>query len=163
MNLGDWLGVAGLGVSVIGFGVAIWQLVRTANASVATRKAVERTERRMAINHLLVLLPQFRIVETDLDRAAEEDDRQLASRALVSYAHFASEAAAILAGQANVDQTLVAELQVSSREASRTKGTLIDAPRTRNTKQLTKDIREHMSGLALHIGSLSANYQMMID
>jgi hypothetical protein len=163
MDLGDWLGVAGLSVSVIGFGVAIWQLTRTANASIATRKAVERTEKRMAINHLLVLLPQFRIVEGDLDRAAEEDDRQLASRALVSYAHFASEAAAILAGQVNVDQALVTELQISSREASRAKGTLIDSPRSRNTRQLTKDVREQMAGLALHIGSLSANYQMTAD
>ena len=75
MNLSDWLGVAGLGVSVIGFGVAIWQLIRTANAAVATREAVERTEKRMAINHLLILLPQFRIVEGELDRAAEEDER----------------------------------------------------------------------------------------
>ena len=163
MDLGDWLGVADLGVTVIGFGVAIWQLVRTANATVATRQAVERTEKRMAINHLLVLLPQFRIVEGELDRAAEEDDRQLACRALVSYAHYASEAAAILSSQNNADQTLVTELRSSSREASRAKGIIIDAPRTKSTKALTKDIRDRMAGLSLHVGSLSANYQMTTD
>jgi hypothetical protein len=163
MNLGDWLGIAGLAVSVVGFAVAIWQLVRTANATVATRQAVERTEKRMAINHLLILLPQFRIIEGELDRAAEEDDRQLASRALVSYAHYASEAAAILSSQSNADQTLVTDLRSSSREASLAKGILIDASRNKSTKVLTKDIRERMASLSLHVGSLSASYQMTTD
>ena len=32
MKVGDWISLAGLGVSVIGFSVAIWQLIRTAHA-----------------------------------------------------------------------------------------------------------------------------------
>jgi hypothetical protein len=163
MDLGDWLGIAGLAVSVVGFAIAIWQLVRTANATVATRQAVERTEKRMAINHLLILLPQFRIVEGELDRAAEEDDRQLACRALVSYAHYASEAAAILSGQSNADQSLITELRSSSREASLAKGMIIDAAKSKSTKILTKDIRERMAGLSLHVGALSASYQLTTD
>lgn len=160
MNLGDWLGMAGLTVSVIGFGVAIWQLVRTANASVATRKAVERTEKRMALNHLLVLLPQFRILENDLDRAAEDNDRQLARRALVSYAHFASEVAAILQGQDRVEQSLLVDLKSSAREASTAKATLINASASENTKELTRFIRDRMSDLSLNIGSLATTYQI---
>ncbi len=35
MKAGDWISLAGLGVSVIGFSIAIWQLIRTANASEA--------------------------------------------------------------------------------------------------------------------------------
>ena len=137
MNLSDWLGVAGLGVSVIGFGVAIWQLIRTANAAVATREAVERTEKRMAINHLLILLPQFRIVEGEFDRAAESEQTVRMSGACV-IAHYASEAAAILSSQTSADQTLVTQLKSSSREASRAKGVLIDAPKTKSTKLLTQ-------------------------
>jgi len=32
MTTGDWISLAGLAASVIGFGVVIWQLIRAANA-----------------------------------------------------------------------------------------------------------------------------------
>jgi hypothetical protein len=35
MRVGDWIGLAGLAISVIGFSVAIRQLIRLANASEA--------------------------------------------------------------------------------------------------------------------------------
>jgi hypothetical protein len=35
MRAGDWISLAGLGISVIGFGVVIRQLIRIANASEA--------------------------------------------------------------------------------------------------------------------------------
>ena len=37
MTVGDWVSLAGLVISVIGFSVVIWQSVRTANASGADR------------------------------------------------------------------------------------------------------------------------------
>lgn len=160
MKPGDWISAAGLVVSVIGFAIAIWQLARTAKASEATRFAIERTEKRMALNHLLVLLPQFHLIENDLDRAAEDNDRALARRALVSYSRFAAEVATILKGQDTVDQTLIIDLQSSAREASRAKASLIDAPSTRHTKQLTKEVRERISGLSVHIGAIATNYQI---
>jgi hypothetical protein len=35
MRVGDWISLAGLVITVIGFSVAIWQLIRIANASQA--------------------------------------------------------------------------------------------------------------------------------
>ena len=163
MKAGDWIGLAGLVVSVVGFVIAIWQLIRTANATEATRRAVERTEKRMAINHLLVLLPQFRLIENDLDAAAQEDDRGLARRSLVAYAHFAAEVAAILQNREKVDQTLVTDLRVSATQASQAKAALIDSSSAKNTKQLTRDIREKLSGLSVHIGALVMDYQITAD
>jgi hypothetical protein len=163
MNASDWLGVAGLAVSVVGFGIAIWQLIRTANASVATRKAVERTEKRMALNHLLVLLPQFRLLENDLDFAAQEDDRPLARRSLISYAHFAAEVATILQGQDGISEVLITELRGSASHATRTKASLIDASLSKSTKQLTKEIRERMSALSVQIGTVSTTFQISSD
>jgi hypothetical protein len=163
VTAGDWLSLAGLVVSIVGFGIAIWQLTRTANASVATKAAIERTERRMALNHLLVLLPQFRILENDLDAAAQDDDRALARRSLISYSHFAAEVATILQGQDTVDGSIIVELRESARQASRAKGTLIDASLTKDTKQLTKEIRERISNLSVHIGSLATTFQISSD
>jgi hypothetical protein len=159
MDAGDWIGLAGLAISVIGFSVGIWQLIRTARAAQAAKDAIERTEARLALNHLLVLLPQFRLIENDLDSAAQDDDRPLARRSLVAFAHFAAEVASILQNQAKINQSLVLDLQASATQASRAKASLIDIP-GKTTKTLTKEIREQISALSVHIGSLSANYQM---
>jgi hypothetical protein len=32
LKVGDWISLAGVGISVIGFSVVIWQLIRAANA-----------------------------------------------------------------------------------------------------------------------------------
>lgn len=162
MYFGDWIGVAGLVVSVVGFGVAFWQLIRTANAAKATKSAIERAERRMATNHLLVLLPNFQLIENDLDAAAQNDDPGLARRALVAYAHFATEVAAILQSQERVDQTLITDLRTSATLASQAKAILIDAPKGKSTRQVTKDARERISSLSVHIGTLVINYQMLV-
>jgi hypothetical protein len=37
MTVGDWISLAGLVVSVIGFSVVIWQFIRTANAPEAAQ------------------------------------------------------------------------------------------------------------------------------
>jgi hypothetical protein len=37
MTVGDWISLAGLMISVVGFSVVIWQSIRTANGSVAAQ------------------------------------------------------------------------------------------------------------------------------
>jgi hypothetical protein len=44
MRAGDWISLAGLVVSVIGFSVAITELIRIAKAPEADRRAIEPTE-----------------------------------------------------------------------------------------------------------------------
>jgi hypothetical protein len=41
MTVGDWISLAGLMVSVIGFSVVIWQLIRTETHRKETRPAIE--------------------------------------------------------------------------------------------------------------------------
>lgn len=41
MKVGDWTGLAGLVISVIGFSVVIWQHIRSAKASEGTRAALK--------------------------------------------------------------------------------------------------------------------------
>lgn len=43
MRVGDWISLAALGVSAIGFSVAIWQLIRTAHASEADQASHRAT------------------------------------------------------------------------------------------------------------------------
>jgi len=44
MRAGDWISLAGLVVSVIGFSVTIRELIRIAKASEANRRAIEQAE-----------------------------------------------------------------------------------------------------------------------
>ena len=61
------LGVAGLLVSVVGFGVAIWQLVRTRRAAEAAREAVTKATRRL---HLLTAVADTSELSARIEMAA---------------------------------------------------------------------------------------------
>ncbi len=47
MKVGDWISLAGLVISIIGFSVVIWQLIRIAHASQADQ-ASDRANREEA-------------------------------------------------------------------------------------------------------------------
>ncbi|MBQ1051676.1 hypothetical protein KBX50_24815 [Micromonospora sp. C51] len=149
----------GLLIGVVGFTLTIWQLRRTARAAEATQKAVERTENRMALNHLLVLLPQFRVLESELDFAVADEDRKMAMRVLASYAQIASQVAGLLDGRDGVDSVLVERLGRASRDASLTKARIINEP-ARNVRLITKDFRSATADLAAYIGSLASRFSL---
>jgi hypothetical protein len=155
----DWLGLAGLVVGIAGFAITIWQLVRTARASEATAAAVKRTEKQMAASYLLVLLPQFRIIESDLDSAAMDDDRKLAIRALRTYADVASEVRTLLSGQEGVDAVLLTRLESTAESATLAKADLVDNP-DRETKAVTRDFRTELSGVSTYLGGLTARFTL---
>jgi len=70
------LSVAGLVVSVGGFWIAIAQIRKTTGAVNAASAAIQKTERHLALNQLLVLIPQLLQIEADLEvavGAAEAD------------------------------------------------------------------------------------------
>jgi hypothetical protein len=155
----NWLDLLELALTVIGFGLAIWQLLRTARATEATRDAVRRTEKRMAKNHLLVLLPQFRILEHDLDAAAEDNDRKLAIRTLVAYNQIAGEVAGLLDGQDDIDQDLAKWLHNAATSASRAKADMINNPK-KQAKTATRVFRQELAVLSTQIVGLASRYQL---
>jgi cell division inhibitor SulA len=159
LSVAEWLAIAGLVIGLAGFAITIWQLVRTARASEATAAAVERTERHMAASYLLVLLPQFRVIESDLDNAAVEDDRRLAMRALRTYADVASEVRTLLTGQGAVDAALLTKLEETARAATLTKAALVDNP-GRPTKNVTREFRNELSEVSTYVGGLTARFTL---
>lgn len=162
VTLGDALSLAGLLVSVLGFTLAIIQLRRTAKATEETAAKIRQTLDRMNVNHLLVLLPQLRLIENDLDQAAEDDDRRLAQRTLISFSHTASQVASLLEGSdSGTDPALVQRLKSSARLASSTKASLVSSTRSTvriATKEAASEISE-ISGLA---AGMIAQYQSKV-
>lgn len=155
MSLADWLGSIGLIVSVLGFAGTIWQLQRTVNASKATAAAITRTEKRMAMNHLLVLLPQIRMIEADLDTAVDQGDRRLTIRALVMFTHLASEVAGVLKYQSDADAELVTLLEEASRKSSEAKVDLIGNA-NKLPKSATRQVRSDLAELTRHLTGLAS-------
>lgn len=155
----DAVGLGSLTVTVVGFVVAISQLRRTESTAAATRRAVERTEERIAVNHLLVVLPQFRMLVQDLDAAAEENDRKLAMRTLVAWTHLANEVASMLAG---VDESFfdyVLRLRASAKDGTETKADLISYPK-RSVKVTTKDFRRSFGELTAEVSGLTGQIRL---
>jgi hypothetical protein len=159
--LSNWLSIIGLFITVVGFALTIWQLVRTANASEESVKAIKRTEQRMALNHLLVLLPQLQNIENDLDHAIEVNDRNWAIRTLVTCKNVASEVAALLEDQDSVDQQVVAALVSTSKIAATAKSDIISRE-TQSIADLTIDVRRELSGLAAQMFAVASKFKLQI-
>jgi len=163
MAVSDWIGIAGLLVSIVGFWLAIVQLRRTAKATKATADNIKQTLHRMNINHMLVLLPQLRLIENDLDQAAEDEDRRLAQRTLISYAHTASQVASLLQGsETTSDVELIQKLRSSARKASQAKAQLVSSSRV-SVKAAIKDVLGEVGDVTGTCAGLIAQYQSKVS
>lgn len=153
--LGAWgLAVTALGtaITLIGFGVAIKQLSRTANATEATLLTIKATSR----THLLFLLPQFRLFETELDWAIEEEKRDLAARVLASYAYLANEVAGLLAANQLAGEDAIGELRETATLASNAKNDLFRHS-NRKIAGVTQEFRTAASRVSQVISELGAS------
>lgn len=156
----DILSLIGLIVTVCGFAITIWQLVRTANASVATKKAIVIANQRMLLNHLLVLLPQLSNLEADLDTAILADDRPSATRALVQFSHAANQVAALLeANDLESEVDLVGELRKSAQNASTNKSVIVGGV-TRPLTSVLKTVSSEIGAVAAKCSGLAVKYQL---
>lgn len=145
---GDILSLIGLVCTVAGFALAYWQIRRTANATVATRAAVSALSRAQ----LLFLIPQFQVLETELDLAIsmKQEGRQLALRVMTSYVHLAHEVAGLIAVHALGDPGLADELRASAKLATEAKNQIYTSRAA--IAAITSELRTSMSSIG---GSLS--------
>lgn len=155
----DWLNIAGLVLTVVGFAVTIGQLVRTTNASVAAREALEVATLRLSKNHLLVLLPQIQIFEGDLDVASADEDKKLAMRTLKAFRHAASQAASLMENDPDPREMELIEMLIDgSKIAAKTKALLASG----TDKPVSEVLRSASSKITVISGKASgllASYQ----
>lgn len=81
-ELPDWVSVIGFPLGIVAFGMAWWQLGRTKKSADAARDAVRDTQRQLADNHLLVLVPQLVQAQRDVQTAADRGDHEGCQRSL---------------------------------------------------------------------------------
>lgn len=166
MTLSDTLAVWGLAVgvvsvllTVVGFVLAITQLRRTASAAEATTAAIKAANRRMLLNHILVLVPQLKTVEADLDIAIASNDFAGATRSLIAFGHAASQIAALLESESESSNvTFIAELRQAASDASIAKGALVSG-NLRTLKTKLGPLAVTVSEVAVKCSGLTAQYQ----
>jgi len=149
--------------TLLGFAVTIWQLVRTANAAKASTKALNDATRRLNSNYLLVVLPQIRLLESDLDAAMAEDDKKLAVRTLVSYSHAANQLASLLDGNEESEiPALIPKLKSSAVTASAAKAALVTGT-NKPVRNVTKAAAEQIGEISSPLAGLIAQYQVKVN
>lgn len=162
MSPEGWVSVIGLVVTTLGFGLTIWQVWRTANAAEATKDAIENSSQRMYANYLLVLLPEFKAFELELDEAMNTNDIRMARRTLVQYSHHAQRAAALLSNSDDAaERDLATLLRESSTTATKVKSRLMTDTST-TVSEAAKPLVEEVSDVASKANGLVASYQLKV-
>jgi len=112
----------------------------------------------MAMNHLLILLPQFRTIEVELDHAVETDDRNHAARTLVTYRHTAIEVAALLSLD-DSSKTVSDLLKTSAMTAATTKGELV-TKKGRSLRSILQGFQMELAQVLSEVGSVTSTMRI---
>lgn len=161
--MSDLLSVIGTLVTVAGFFITITQLIKTRDATDASRLAFERAEARLGANHLLILLPQLKVIEMDLDTATASDDLNLAIRTLLSYSHAANQIAEWLEhDQSDEHAEMISALRSSATTASTAKAALVSGTR-KSLATVLKPAAERISAVSSQAAGLTTRYQAKVS
>jgi hypothetical protein len=154
VNVGNWLSLGQLIAAVLGFGLAFWQLSRTANA-------VERTERRLQANELLYALPQLYRLEQDLDEAVRAPNPSVETtiRMLNEWRRQSATVIAFI-GSAGGNDDLQAELQNSVALAGAAKNALVNGKT--NPLAVTNQVRASIEKVCRDIPQVAAELRSKI-
>jgi len=129
--LAEWdtstaLGVAGLGVSVAGFAIAILAIERTGTIAANTRDAIRRTLAGVAASRLGIVITQLRQSVIDLEEAAQSNDPRLGRATLNQWRHLAADAEGLVKRRFGAQHEGIALLSRSVRLAGEAKAALFE-------------------------------------
>jgi hypothetical protein len=91
----------------------------------AAREAIERTERNLADNHMLILIPQLHALARDFDVAQEAQSREATLAVLSAWVGIASELLGLLEADDSEEAELMRRLDQSASRTSEAKNALI--------------------------------------
>ncbi|GMA26788.1 hypothetical protein [Arenivirga flava] len=155
-NPADYFGAGQLFVAILGFGIAIWQLVRTADATVESTRLLGA---RLLANDLLVLLPELEALEDAVHSAVKSEDADKVGIALAKYARRAQRVHGHLTSSPVYEGVVLVGLINESVEACRdAKQKLYDKPKV-NIIPTVRAARQSIDKVVLEAASFSATLQ----
>jgi hypothetical protein len=154
-SVAEWSSI----LSLLGVGIAIWQLVRTRRSVSAARGAIERTEAHLAVNQLLVLIPQLQRLEPELNVALTTQGREAVIRHLAEWRRLAGDVYGLAKNQQYGDDELLGALQQSAASAALVKRRILDPKRDllKTSAPALRDIDAACEALARLSGQLKRN------
>lgn len=147
--IADWASIVGLA----DLGAAFYQLMRTKSAVAAANDAIRRTEAHLALNQVLVLLPQLQKLEDDLDAAVHGQSREAVLRHLGSWRSVSMEVYGLVREQEYVDAAAAEQLRESAVSAAAAKSQLVGTEK--DVVTTTRTVRREIAGAASYAGVLS--------
>lgn len=139
-----WLAIP---LQVVGFAIAFQQIAKAKNAATAAKEAAARTEKQIAGNLLLVVLPQLTQIEMNLEWAVGRADRNAVIHYLGSWRWQAGQLRGHLARQGGIDDDVLTQIQQSIATAADTKLALSD-----KNADVAKRCRACLKSIALVTG-----------
>lgn len=104
-------------LQVGGFGIAIWQIKKARNSADSARQAIISTQDAIARNNLLLLIPQLRRLEQQLQSAIKGDHRDLVGSHLDDWRYHASTLRGVLEQVGDGTTELLQHVQASVTQA----------------------------------------------
>jgi hypothetical protein len=142
-------------LALVGFGVTIWQLVKTKNAAEAARGSAESAMRQIRRVSLASLLPQLHRIEDEIDRAVRADSVDLLLAWLSIWRWQAGELRGHLDSKIPAERKIMKSIQASMTIAAEVKGQIIDK-RDGSLGVVTVGLRGAIASATKELGSLAA-------
>jgi hypothetical protein len=149
-DVGAWLG---LPLTVVGFALAIWQIVKTRTAAKAAETAANRATAAMSESFLLVLLPQLHKVESDLDSAVDRGERHLAANHMSQWRWQAGQLRGLLEPSDPASKKIAKSIQTSITLAASAKIDALDPQLP--LSDVSRPVQDAIAAVTGEVGQLS--------
>jgi hypothetical protein len=147
-HVGEWLGAAGLVISLAGFTVALLEIRKTQTAAIATRRAIDRTLRGVAASRLGIVIVQLRDLADDFEDAATDSNHEQARPILTSWRHAATDAKTLVRRRFGEGHESLVLLDASIKSARDTKSRIFEDGISRDeAKQCLAKMEKALDGL----------------
>jgi len=157
----DVVELVGAAIGVAGFVFALIQIRRTVRASEAATSALTTARVSLTRNQTLLLIPQFRMIDQDLDLAIKTNNKDLLVRSLVHYAHLARETAQLLRARPMDDHTSI-DLEKSALAATSMKVRMVSSD-VKDLRAESRSVRTTVAHMTTRLTTLLTDLKTEIE
>ncbi|MFL0564584.1 hypothetical protein ACH0CG_02420 [Microbacterium sp. 179-I 1D1 NHS] len=154
----DWLALA---LTVVGFWIAIVQLGKTRSASETAAAELRKARTKLNSDQLAAVVTQMQMIVADIDFAVQENDREVAHRALLRFSYVANESIALLGNLEADHSTLEDRLRQAAGHALDAKSSIV-GKKVVDVARTAKSAGNEISGLCVEISGLVAKDRYQI-
>lgn len=155
----DWLGLA---IALVGFGVTIYQVVKTRSAAKAATAALTTAQGQLAKRALLAIGPQLQSIQLDLGYTMKKNNADIAERTLVRFGLIAREASGLLITLGVGHEDLAERMRAAAHEATVVKAAM-STTKSPDVVLLAKAISAEVDALTQDVMDIANDFRNTIE